>query len=123
AISHMSVRNRPEMFNEPCMFASVSVKGFEKGAKVIEGQVPEWKHFGQPGSGNGSSGASYGLPRFENARFIARFPFAMIDLSDNDLPLTVSVKGWSPFMPTDADNSSLPAGALEYTFKNTGKSG
>lgn len=123
AISHMSVRNRPEMFNEPCMFAAVSVKGFEDGAKVIEGQVPEWKHFGQPGSGNGSSGASYGLPRFENARFIARFPFAMIDLSDNDLPLTVSVKGWSPFIPTDADNSSLPAGALEYTFKNTGKSG
>jgi uncharacterized protein (DUF608 family) len=27
---------------------------------------------------------------------------------------------WSPFIPTDADNSSLPVGAIEYRFKNTG---
>jgi len=122
AISHMSVRNRPDVFNEPCMFAALHVKGFEKGTKVIEGQVPGWKHFGQPGSGNGSAGASYGLPRFENCSFLARFPFATIDLEDDDLPLSVTIKGWSPFIPTDADNSSLPAGALEYTFKNTGSS-
>ncbi len=120
AISHMSVRNRPELFNEPCMFAAISVKGIENGTKVLEGQVPEWKHFGQPGSGNGSSGASWGLPRFENSKFQARFPFALIELKDDDLPLEVNIKGWSPFIPTDADNSSLPAGALEYTFTNTG---
>jgi len=122
AISHMSVRNRPEMFNEPCMFAAISVKGLENGTKILEGQVPAWKHFGQPGSGNGSSGASYGLPRFENASFLTRFPFAEIDLSDKDIPLEVQIKGWSPFIPTDADNSSLPVGALEYAFKNTSNS-
>jgi uncharacterized protein (DUF608 family) len=118
AISHMSVRNRPEVFNEPCMFAAVSVKGIENGTKIIEGQVPGWKHFGQPNSGNGSPGASYGLPRFHKARFLARFPYAFIDLEDDDLPLSVRIKGWSPFIPTDADNSSLPAGALEYSFTN-----
>jgi uncharacterized protein (DUF608 family) len=122
AISHMSVRNRPEVFNEPCMFAAISVKGIENGTKVLEGQVPDWKHFGQPGSGNGSSGASYGLPRFQNTTFHARFPFAGIELNDDDIPLNVMIKGWSPFIPTDADNSSLPAGALEYSFKNTGGS-
>jgi uncharacterized protein (DUF608 family) len=122
AISHMSVRNRPEVFNEPCMFAAVSVKGVENGTKVIEGQVPEWKHFGQPGSGNGSSGASWGLPRFANAQFLARFPFASIELNDDDLPLDVTIRGWSPFIPADADNSSLPAGSLEYSFKNNGNS-
>jgi uncharacterized protein (DUF608 family) len=122
AISHMSVRNRPEVFNEPSMFAAISVRGYENGTKVLEGQVPEWKHFGQPNSGNGSSGATYGLPRFENCSFLARFPFATIELNDNDIPLDVQIKGWSPFIPTDADNSSLPAGALEYTFKNIGNS-
>lgn len=122
AISHMSVRSRPEMFNEPCMFAAVSVKGIENGAKILEGQVPEWKHLGQPGSGNGSPGASYGLPHFDKARFLARFPFAKISLSDEDLPLEVTLKGWSPFIPTDADNSSLPVGSIEYTFHNTGSS-
>jgi len=120
AISHMSVRNRPEVFNEPCMFAAISVRGLENGTKVLEGQVPLWKHFGQPGSGNGSSGATYGLPRFENSEFHARFPFSGIRLSDDDLPLDVQIKGWSPFIPTDADNSSLPVGAIEYSFKNTG---
>jgi len=122
AISHMSVRNRPQVFNEPCMFAAVSVKGVENGTLILEGQVPEWKKFGTPNSGNGSSGASFGLPRFGAADFRARFPFAYINLKDKDIPLEVQLTGWSPFIPTDADNSSLPVGAIEYSFKNTGSS-
>jgi len=122
AISHMSVRNRPEVFNEPCMFAAISLKGVKNGAKVLEGMVPDWKKFGNPLTGNGSNGASWGLPRFENAKFLARFPFALIDLDDKELPIKVQIKGWSPFIPNDADNSSLPAGAFEYTFENTGSS-
>ena len=122
AISHMSVRNRPDVFNEPCMFAAISLKGIKNGAKVLEGQVPDWKKFGSPNTGNGAGSGSLGLPRFENARFLARFPFAYIDLDDKELPLKVQIKGWSPFIPTDADNSSLPAGAIEYSFKNTGNS-
>ena len=31
AISHVSVRNRPDMFNEPFMFAALSVKGIDNG--------------------------------------------------------------------------------------------
>lgn len=122
AISHMSVRNRPDVFNEPCMFAAISLKGVENGAKVLEGQVPDWKKFGGPQTGNGSNGTSWGLPRFENAKFLTRFPFAYIDLEDKELPLKVQIKGWSPFIPNDADNSSLPAGAIEYTFENSGNS-
>ncbi len=122
AISHMSVRNRPEIYNEPCMFAAISVKGIEKGSRVIEGEVPEWKRFGQPDSGNGSGGTTYGLPRFEVASFLARFPFAYVNLKDPDLPLEVQLTGWSPFIPTDADNSSLPVGGIEYSFKNKGTS-
>jgi uncharacterized protein (DUF608 family) len=122
AISQMSVRNRPDVFNEPCMFAAISLKGIKNGAKVLEGQVPDWKKFGPPNTGNGSNGTSWGLPRFESAKFLARFPFAYIDLVDKELPLEVHLKGWSPFIPNDADNSSLPTGAIEYSFKNTGNS-
>jgi uncharacterized protein (DUF608 family) len=122
SISHMSVRNRPEVFNEPCMFAAISVKGVENGTKVLEGQVPDWKKFGQPNSANGSPGTSYGFPRFEKTKFTARFPFAMIELQDDDIPLEVELTGWSPFIPTDADNSSLPVGAIEYSFKNSSSS-
>ena len=122
AISHMSVHNRPEVYNEPCMFAALSIKGLKNGSKVIEGQVPDWKKFGQPDSANGSGGAGYGLPRFHISKFTARFPFADIEIRDDEIPLDIHVLGWSPFIPTDADNSSLPVGALEYTFKNTGSS-
>jgi uncharacterized protein (DUF608 family) len=122
SISHMSVRNKPDVYNEPCMFAAITVKGLKNGTKVLEGQVPGWKKFGQPNSANGSPGTSYGFPRFQNAKFTARFPYALIDLQDDDLPLEVDLKGWSPFIPTDADNSSLPAGAIEYSFRNTGSS-
>lgn len=120
AISHMSVRNNPDVFNEPLMFAAISVRGIENGTKVLEGQVPDWKKYGMPNSANGAGGTSYGLPRFEHTSFIARFPFALIDLSDDDIPVKVQIKGWSPFIPTDADNSSLPVGAIEYSFRNSG---
>lgn len=121
AVSHMSVRNTPDVFNEPAMFAAISVKGVKNGAKVLESKVPDWKKFGQHDSGlGGTGGATWGLPRFETAKFKARFPFAEIALTDNDIPLQIQLKGWNPFIPTDADNASLPVGGLEYNFKNTG---
>lgn len=120
AASHMSVRNKPDIFNEPVMFSAIFVKGMKNGAKLLEGQVPEWKFFGQRGTGNGAAGSTFGLPRFKNAEFITEFPFCTINLQDSDVPLKVQIKGWSPFIPTDEDNSSLPAGAIEYKFVNNG---
>jgi uncharacterized protein (DUF608 family) len=120
AISHMSVRHRPEIFHEPALFAAVVVKGEKPKAKVIEGPVPEWKMFGQKGSGNGSAGSTYGLPRFDKAVFKTKFPFSTIELTDDKFPLKVEMTGWSPFIPGDEDNSSMPFGALEYQFENTG---
>jgi len=118
AISHMSIRNRPEIYNEPSLFSAIAIKGLKNGVKVLEGQVPDWKMFGARGTGNGAAGTTYGLPRFQNAEFKTHFPFATIQLQDNDIPLQISVKGWSPFIPTDEDNSSMPVGVLEYTFTN-----
>ena len=120
AISHMSVRHKPDLFNEPCMFAAIHVKGIDNGSKVIEGPSPAWKKYGLARSAIGSGGTSWGLPRFRQASFMARFPFADIELKDSDLPVEVNLKGWSPFIPADEDNSGLPVGALEYTFRNTG---
>ncbi|MEW6743421.1 MAG: GH116 family glycosyl hydrolase [Planctomycetota bacterium] len=123
AISHVSVRNSPQVFNEPHTYAALSfstplVKGPANAAKVLEGPVPSWKVFGSPGTGNGAAGTSFGLPRFRKASFVARFPFGHITLADDTIPLEVSLRGWSPFIPGSADDSSLPVGALEYRFRN-----
>ena len=121
-ISHVSVRHQPDVFNEPFMFGAIAVRGLKNGTKVLEGPVPKRKIFGAPYTGNGSSTSSYGFPRFEQATFQARFPFATVILEDNDLPLDISVCGWSPFIPGDEDRSSLPVASLEYTFSNSSDS-
>lgn len=119
AISNMSVRHQPDVFMEPCMFAAIHVKGRENGSKVLEGPVPDRKKFGDRESALGGPLTTWGLPRFDDVTFSSKFPFATINLKDADVPLDVQIKGWSPFIPTDNDNSSLPVGALEYTFTNT----
>lgn len=118
AISHISLKHHPDIMNEPYAFAAIYVKGFKLGTKVLEGQVPTWKLFGPVQSGLGRGDKTFGLPRFEEAVFEARFPFATVSLKDKDMPLQAKIIGWSPFIPTDADNSSLPVGILEYQFTN-----
>ncbi len=120
AVSHVSVRNKMEVFNEPCSFAALSIKKAKGNvAKVLEGPVPAWKVFGAPGTGNGAARTSFGLPRFDKASFLTRFPFGTVTLDDKEVPLQVRVTGWSPFIPGDPDNASMPVGALEYCFNNT----
>jgi uncharacterized protein (DUF608 family) len=119
-ISHVSVRNKPEIFNEPGMFAAIHVKGIKNGAKLLEGPVPDWKKFGLKDAGNGLTGSTTGLPRFRQASFLSRFPFATLDIHDEDIPLKVQVTGWSPFIPSDENNSGMPVGAMEYKFTNIG---
>jgi len=119
-ISHLSIRNNPEIFITPKLFAAIAVKGDPGSARVLEGPIPGWKKFSIHTGGHGDYGTTWGLARFREAEFLGRFPFAEIKLKDQQLPLGVKITGWSPFIPTDANNSSLPLGALEYTFTNTG---
>ncbi|MEP7320995.1 MAG: GH116 family glycosyl hydrolase [Saprospiraceae bacterium] len=122
ALSHISIRNKPDIFNEPGLFAAISIKGMKNGAKILEGPVPDWKKFGLKEAGNGLGGATTGLPHFREASFLTRFPFSYLDLNDSDLPLKIRITGWSPFIPTDDDHSSMPVASMEYSFTNTGKS-
>lgn len=118
ALSHASIRHRPDVFNEPCSFAAISIRGANPVARVLEGPVPAWKLYGSKGSARGAENTSFGLPRFDRVEFAARFPFATVTLADDDLPLRAELTGWSPFTPPDADSSSLPVAAVEYRFTN-----
>ncbi len=117
ALSHVSLYNQPDIHNEPCTFSAIYIKG-KTIARVLEGPFPSWKLYANPRVGVGSGRRTHGLPRFAEATFNTRFPFAVIDLDDHKIPLKVRVTGWSPFVPGDADNSSLPVAALEYQFEN-----
>jgi uncharacterized protein (DUF608 family) len=119
AISHVSLRHTPEVFNEPLMFSALTVKkeGGKNLSLILEGPVQKRKIFGSPNCGTGLR-TSYGLPRFENSSFSWAFPFAKLALSSEDCPLKVEISGWSPFIPNDSDNSSLPLAGLEFSFEN-----
>jgi uncharacterized protein (DUF608 family) len=121
ALSHVSLRNRPEVFHEPVLFAALGFKDRPRQARVLEGPVPAWKLFGNPGTGNGAAGTCFGLPRFRQARFSWRFPFGTVELQDPKVPVTVQITGWSPFVPLDADRSSLPVAGLEYRLHNVSR--
>lgn len=123
ALSHVSLRNHPDFFNEPCLFAALALQGAQPAARVLEGPVPARKIFGLPGSGLGFGGTTYGLPRFRKAAFDARFPFGTVHLADDKWPVEVELTGWSPFESGDADNACLPVAALEYRFTNRGHLG
>jgi len=116
-ITQVAVRNKPNLFRTPFIMAAIAVKGYPNACKVLERISQDWKILANKGSGNGSS--QFGFPCFENSSFNMKFPFAEIKLQDDDIPLEISINAWSPFIPLDEDNSSLPVAALEYTFKNT----
>lgn len=115
AISNMSVHHYPELFNEPCTYSAIWADGK---AKVLEGPVPKYKIFGRQEGGMGVGGTTWGLPRFSDCAFSARFPFAEISLRDSEMKVAATIKAWNPFIPDDEDNSGLPVAGLEYTFTN-----
>lgn len=122
AISNLSFHHYPQLFHEPCTFAAIHVDGYANGSKVLETNVPDYKIFGRNEGGMGVGGTTWGLPRFDEGTFSAKFPFAEISLKDKDIPLEVKITGWNPFIPNDEDNSGLPVGGIEYTFTNTSNS-
>jgi len=117
SFSGVSIKHQPEIPKIVYMFASIAIKG--KTPRIIEGDIPEWKIFGLPNAGNGLGSTNFGLPRCKALSFTERFPFATVKVKHPELPIDISICGWSPFIPVDADNSSLPVYAVEYIFKNT----
>ena len=55
---------------------------------------------------------------FLEVSFVGRFPFAKAVLTDRRFPVEAQVEGWSPFIPGDSENSSLPTAVLNLALRN-----
>ncbi|MEO7719686.1 MAG: GH116 family glycosyl-hydrolase [Capsulimonas sp.] len=60
-----------------------------------------------------------GLTNVQHTRMQGWFPRAQIDYSDEALPVKVRLEAFSPLIPHDAKNSSLPVAFLDYSVTNT----
>ena len=56
---------------------------------------------------------------FKNISFKGQYPVGTVNYSDPDCPVDITLKAFSPFIPTDADDSGLPATVMQYRVTNT----
>ena len=57
---------------------------------------------------------------FSDIAFRGEYPIGQVEYRDPALPVTVSLEAFSPFVPLNADDSSLPATIMRFTVKNIG---
>ena len=55
---------------------------------------------------------------FSNVTFDGRYPIGNTSFQDKSCPIDVALKAFSPFIPLNVDDSSLPATIMEYTLTN-----
>jgi len=57
------------------------------------------------------------MTAIEKIEYSARFPFTWITFTDSEMPLKIELEAFSPFIPNDVKNSSLPG--VYFNFKIT----
>ncbi len=55
---------------------------------------------------------------FPQVKFTGQYPIGRVELSDPRASLSAEIEAYSPFIPLDYDNSSLPVTVMEVTLRN-----
>ncbi len=127
ALVDWQIQNRPNVdFQPDHTFVGLWAKaeGEKPVFRLLEGQVPP--HYAGNTyltfpSGYGFGGLAQrgeGLPHFRKATFQGQFPFGTVELTDPRMPLSARIEGFSPFIPGNDLESSLPTAILNITLRN-----
>lgn len=73
------------------------------------------------GSGSIGLGSMCGFPHFRKVVFEGEFPIARLFFEDEDFPGKITMTAFNPFIPLDADNSSIPGAFFELEVENTSR--
>jgi non-lysosomal glucosylceramidase len=58
---------------------------------------------------------------FSDVAFRGEYPIATVDYKDAGVPVEVRLEAFSPFIPLNTDESSLPATVMTFTVRNSSK--
>jgi uncharacterized protein (DUF608 family) len=58
---------------------------------------------------------------FEHVSFSGQYPIATIRYADRACPVEATLQAFSPFVPLEVDDSTLPVTILSYTLRNVGR--
>jgi non-lysosomal glucosylceramidase len=123
-----SIRNRPGL-QTTNGYTHFAIKA-ERDGEVLDALVLNGPYEGNPagspgtrrffdGFGWGANRNSLaGVPHFAATRFTGRFPVAEIDFIDERFPGDVRLTAFSPFIPTNDRDSSLPVALFEIVVTN-----
>ena len=128
ALAEWQIRNRPavDTFN-PYSFAALwaAPDGQPATARVLEGPMapPYHRHPWRDGATNYvglalGAGGFFGLPRFDQVRFHAAYPFVGLEFLDPSFPLQVAVEAWNPLCPGQVEASSVPGLCFRLHLQN-----
>ena len=59
-----------------------------------------------------------GFPHFKHVEFDGEFPMAFLCFEDDNFPANVNMTAFNPFIPSDSENSSIPAAFFEIEVEN-----
>jgi len=84
-------------------------------AKALESQpAPPFDH-----SHGAFSTEVKGLPRFRRSAMTGQYPFVDFTFTDAAMPIDAGLEAFTPLIPLNTDDSSLPVAVLRYRVKNT----
>lgn len=55
---------------------------------------------------------------WKEVSFTGRWPLGIVDYADDGVPVSCRLEAWTPFIPLEAADSSLPVTVMEYTLHN-----
>ena len=128
-LEEFSIANRPNLnCHQGFTFFALKVeaRGQVKSAKIMNGDLPApysgegREHFRGFGFGPPRE-ALAGLPHFSQLRFRGRFPTAEISFIDQNRWADACMTALNPFIPHNADDSSLPCALFSFGISNVSR--
>ncbi|PWT73239.1 MAG: hypothetical protein C5B59_13880 [Bacteroidetes bacterium] len=98
----------------PCFLIFTEDASGKKRSKALMGPVPPSEYQGQ----QGSVAPNNGYPRFQQVSFDAAYPFAVVNLDDEHMPVSAKAKMFNPYIPCDPDASGIPVAVMRYEIHN-----